>query len=75
MPNHRLPKSAIFGWLPQPCPRSGPRKRWKDVIHKDLKVMEADENEWYDEPTTYRVVWRATCMVGLDSHADMQTPA
>ncbi len=37
MPDHRLPKSLLFGWLPWSCPRSGPRKRWRDVIRKDLK--------------------------------------
>ena len=26
MPDHRLPKSKLFGWLPQPHPRCGPRK-------------------------------------------------
>ena len=29
IPEHRLPKSALFGWLPQPRPRCGPRRRWR----------------------------------------------
>ena len=37
MPDHRIPKSILFSWLPQPRPRYGPRKRWRDVVHKDLK--------------------------------------
>ena len=31
MPEHRLPKVMLFSWLPQPRPRCGPRKRWRDV--------------------------------------------
>ena len=27
MPNHRLPKTALFSWLPQPRPSGGPRRR------------------------------------------------
>lgn len=32
MPDYRLPKLTMFGWLPQPRPRCSPRKRWRDVI-------------------------------------------
>ena len=39
MPNHRLPKTMLFGWLPQPRPRCGPRKRWRDVVRKNLKEV------------------------------------
>ena len=27
MPNDRLPKSVLLGWLPEPWPRCGPRKQ------------------------------------------------
>ena len=27
MPSHRMPKQTLFGWLPQPRPRCGPRRR------------------------------------------------
>ena len=36
MPNHRIPKQALFGWLSQTRPQGGPRKRWRDVVRKDL---------------------------------------
>ena len=49
MQDHRLPKSTLFGWLPQPRPRCGPRKRWRDVVCKDLKDVEVEESEWYEE--------------------------
>ena len=48
MPDHRLPKSMLFGWLPQPRPRCGPRKRWRDVVRKILKDI-GMENKWYGE--------------------------
>ena len=72
MPEHRIPKSALFGWLPQPRPRCGPRKRWRDVIRRDLKDIELDESEWYEEACRSRAGWRALCRMGLESHAEQQ---
>ena len=46
MPDHRLPKVMLFSWLPQPRPRCGPRKRWRDVVRKDLRNVEVGEHEW-----------------------------
>ena len=57
MPNHRIAKRMLFGWLPQPHPQCGLRKRWRDVICKDLKDIEGDEGEWYEEATTCRATW------------------
>ena len=37
MADHRMLKVASFGWLPQPRPNCGPRKRWRGVIRRDLK--------------------------------------
>ena len=37
MPDDRIPKTTLFSWLPQACPRCGPRRRWRDVIRRDLK--------------------------------------
>ena len=65
MPNHRMPKSALFGWLPQARPRCGPRRRWRDVIRRDLKDIEVDESVWYEEATKSRAGWRATCREGM----------
>ena len=41
----RIPKATFFGWLSQPRPRSGPKRRWKDVIRRDLKDINMDEGE------------------------------
>ena len=58
MPDSRMPKISLFSWLPQPRPRGGPRKRWKDVIRKDLQSMEVAEDEWFDVATASRAAWR-----------------
>ena len=34
IPDQRMPKAALFGWLPQLRPRGGPRRRWRDVIKR-----------------------------------------
>ena len=49
MPDERLPKSVLFGWLPEPRPRCGPRKRWRDVLRQDLKFIDVAETDWYRE--------------------------
>ena len=72
MPDQRMPKAALFGWLPEPRPRYGPRKRWRDVVRADLKVIAVSECEWYEEACRSRAGWRALCRCGLESHAEMQ---
>ena len=49
MPDHRIPKSVLFGWLPQAHPRCGPRRRWKDVVRRDLKDIDVEDSGWYSE--------------------------
>ena len=41
----RTPRKCLFGWLPQPRPRGGPRKRWRDVVKSDLRERGIDESE------------------------------
>lgn len=60
MPDYRIPKATLFGWLAHPRPRGGPRKRWRDVIRKDLKEMDVSEEGWYREAVSSRGGWRAT---------------
>ena len=66
MKNTRLPKKSPFGWLCQPCPQSGPKRRWRDVIRRDLRDINISESEWYDEATSSRADWRALCGLGLE---------
>ena len=73
MPNHRLPKTMLFGWLPQPRPRCGPRKRWRDVVCKDLKEVGLEEDEWYREATRSRAGWRAMYRNRLELNRESKT--
>ena len=51
---------VLFGWLPQSRPRGGPRRRWRDVLRKDLKEIGISEAKWY-EKTQDRASWRYQC--------------
>ena len=55
MQDHRLPKSVLFGWLPQPRPWSGPRRRWRDVAKKDFQQIGIKDDEWYRVATASRM--------------------
>ena len=48
MPDHRIPKQTLFGWLLEYRPRGGPRRRWRDIIRRDLKTIEVKEEQWYN---------------------------
>ena len=73
MPDHRIPKSTLFGWVPQPCPRCGTRKRWRDLIWKDIKDIAMNESKWYTEATGSREGWRTTCSLGIGRNTEAQT--
>ena len=45
MPDNRLPKQLLFGWLDAPRPAQGPRLRWKDRIQSHMKLCQIDE--WF----------------------------
>ena len=70
MPDNRIPKKVFFGWLQQPRPQGGPRRRWKDIIRQDLKDIGIDEGQWYNEAVTSRESWRALCRQSLDKVPD-----
>lgn len=72
MPEHRIPKSVLFGWLSQPRPQGGPRRRWRDVIRKDLKEMKISEEDWYEEARQSRARWRAMCWIGIEEFREAQ---
>ena len=61
MPDNRIPRKVLFGWLQQPRPQGGPRRRWKDIIRQDLKDINVNEGQWYNEAVTSRDSWRALC--------------
>ena len=56
---------CLDGRLPKTRPPGGPRKRLRDQICKDLKVVGISESEWYDEATSSKEGWCATYRPGL----------
>ena len=72
MADHRIPKLTLFGWLPESRPRGGPRRRWRDLIRRDLKTIEVKEEEWYREATTSRAGWRATYQLAMEDETMKQ---
>ena len=74
MPNQRIPKMALFGWLPEPRPPGGPRKRWRDQIRQDLKAVGISEEDWFEE-ASHRAGWRAIYRQGLrDQYSQQEVP-
>ena len=71
MPAHRIPKMALFGWLPQPRPRCGPKRRWRDVFRKDIRDLNLDEDKWYDAASTHRSRWRSLYREGWEHYRDV----
>ena len=37
------------------------RRRWRDVVRKDLKDIGVEEGEWYEEAQRSRAGWREMC--------------
>ena len=73
MPDHRIPKATLFSWLPEPRPRCGPKKRWRDVMRKDLKDIGVSEEKWFVEALRSRAGWRVLYRDGVDSYRERQT--
>ena len=57
MSNDCLPKMCLFGWLRKTRPSGGRRRRWRDVVWKDLKHLGISESDWYGAAQN-RVDWR-----------------
>ena len=68
MLDNRMPKKILFGWLSQPRPKCGSKKRWRDAIQDDLKTIDVGEKGWYEAATTSRNAWRAICNLGYEDY-------
>ena len=66
MPDYRLPKQLLFGWLPQTRPAHGPRLRWKDRIRSELTLLHVPE--WY-KSALERQEWRSIYLPSVDRPA------
>ena len=73
IPDNRIPKATLFSWLPEPRPTCGPKKRWRDVMRKDLKDIGVSEEKWFVEALRSRAGWRVLYRVGVDSYRERQT--
>lgn len=70
MPNHCIPKMALFGWLLQPHPQGRPKKRWRDTIYRDLQRLHVREDRWYEDTSTSRSVWSAMHSKAVSEESD-----
>ena len=63
MPDDRVVKQILFGWLPQSRPAHGPRLRWKDRVVSDLRQVAVSTSNWYalaqDRQKWREVMWTA----------------
>ena len=58
MEDNRIQKQLLFGWLGKARPPEGPRLRWKDRVHADLRQLEVQT--WY-QAAQDRQEWRVIC--------------
>ena len=65
----RIPKMALFSWLPQIRSGGGPRRRWRDLVKRDMKAAGISEAIWYDD-TLHRGQWYAAYNLGLSDYLD-----
>ena len=49
---------CFFGWVLEKRPQGGPKKRWKDIIRKDLNDLNIPESCWYDLANKSRSAWK-----------------
>ena len=68
MADNRMPKRVLFSWLSEPRLRCGAKKRWRDVIRKDLTYIGVNEDRWYEEATRSRTGWKAVCHSSVTAH-------
>ena len=60
MPDERLPKQILFGWLPQARPAHRPRLRREDRVHSDLRTLKT--TEWFlaaSDRSQWRDLWNS----------------
>ena len=74
MSETRIPQRCLFGWLPQPRPRGGPRRRWRDVVKTDLRKAGIEEDQWFDLANSSRARWRAAYQDVFEVDQEMSGP-
>jgi hypothetical protein len=67
MDEGHLPNQMMFGELRKTRPTHGTRKRWRDNVSQDLKLLDAKES-WYNKCQD-RKGWFTLCQEGIDKAA------
>ena len=71
MPDNCIPEKTLFSWLPQLCPRGGPRRRWRNLVKRDMKDAQIHESSWY-EVALHRGKWHTAYSDGLNNYQQSQ---
>ena len=71
MLDHHIPKKSLFSWLPQPHPHGGQRRRWRDLVKRDMKATWIDESIWI-EVALHRGKWHTAYCDGLNNYQQSQ---
>ena len=66
----RLPKQLLFGELVRRRPCHGVKRRWRDVVAADVKIIDVGDDWYYIAQD--RKAWRAMCGDGLSALVDRQ---
>ena len=72
MPEDRVQKQVLFGWLAEPRPAHGVRLRWRDRVAADLRLLHIPAHEWF-EVAQERPDWRNLYQMAPD-HAPSHPP-
>ena len=70
MPDERMPKTALFSWLPKTRPHCGPKRRWRDVVKKDLTVLEVGAGSWFEACVMSVLLYDSECWTPLKRHLE-----
>ena len=69
--DHRILKKTLFSWLPQPHPHGGPRRRWRDLVKRDMKTAQVDVSSWF-EVALHTGKWHTAYSDGLNNYQQSQ---
>ena len=67
MPDHHIPKNTLFSWHSQPYPCGRSRKRWRDLVKRDIKAVKIHESSWF-EVALYKGKWHRAYSDGLNNY-------
>ena len=66
MPDDRIPKRILFGWLPMARPAHGVKLRWRDKVKQDLRNFSINDCLWYQQAQD-RDLWKQLSNGGVEN--------